>query len=63
MSFEDFFGLGLVVEPIRGVDILHRAAEAPDSWLEDREDESDMDDAYRQRLFDEWFSGAYEAAR
>ncbi len=58
---------GRIVEPNhlqRSLDILHRAAEAPDRWLEDLEAESDeSDDDYRQRLFDEWFETAYEVAR
>jgi hypothetical protein len=55
---------GRIVEPNhlqRSLDILHRAAEDPDQWLEELEAESEeLDDAFRQRLFDEWFQTAYE---
>jgi hypothetical protein len=56
---------GRIVEPNhlrRSLDILDRAAEAPDSWLDDEDESDEFDDASRQRLFDEWFETAYEEA-
>jgi hypothetical protein len=48
----------------RSLDILHRAAQAPDLWLEELQTEQDeLDDTARQRLFDEWFETAYEVER
>jgi hypothetical protein len=47
--------------PQRSLDILDRVAVAPDRWLEELAEESaGYDDAFRQRLFDEWFETAYE---
>jgi hypothetical protein len=58
---------GRIVEPNhlrRSLDILHRAAEAPNDWLEELAEESaGYDDAVRQRLFDDWFETAYEVGR
>jgi hypothetical protein len=55
---------GRIVEPNhlqRSLDILHRVAEAPNDWLEELAEESaGYGDAFRQRLFDEWFETAYE---
>jgi hypothetical protein len=53
-----------IVEPNhlqRSLDTLHRAAETHHRSLEGREDEDDeLDDAARQRLFDDWFETTYE---
>ena len=57
---------GRIVEPNhlqRSLDILHRAAETPHSWLDHEHESDEFDDASRQRLFDEWFETAYEVAR
>jgi hypothetical protein len=59
---EEYFSR--IVEPDhfqRSLGILHRAAEAPDLWLEELQaDQDELDDTARQRLFDEWFQTAYE---